>query len=124
NGADINIKGNKIGYYKEINNSISSTPVADDGIEFHGDVEGSADVDIIDNWIKAQDDGIQFFDRIRNTADVLIGGYNDGNKIWAGDNGISFWGEVKDESLVEIAYNDVDAGQDGVIFKAKTSNAV
>src|SRR5690606_24794545 len=26
--------------------------------------------------------------------------------------------------LVEIAYNDVDAGQDGVIFKAKTSNAV
>ena len=125
-GADINIDGNRIGYFaNNVGGPLSPQPVAGDGIEFHGPVTGNADIDITDNYIKSQEDGIKFAGEIRDQANVLIGGWGfsyDGNHVYAGGNGISFLDEVKGESLVEISHNTVDADKDGVVFKDKTSS--
>ena len=133
-GADINIDGNRIGYYASSVGGWLYTyrhgwdrRIADDGIEFKGNISGNADIDITDNFIRAKDDGIQFSGKIKDNANILIGGrpshYNsDGNTISAWDDGISFLDEVKDHSLVEISYNSIYGGDDGIYFKKDTSN--
>ena len=74
---------------------MSDERLADDGIEFAGDVKSNADVKITDNYIRAKDDGVQFSGEVRDRAVVLIGGHpsrrnNDGNWINAWDDGVSF----------------------------------
>ncbi|MCB9988330.1 MAG: right-handed parallel beta-helix repeat-containing protein [Rhodospirillales bacterium] len=127
-GSDISIDGNRLGYFAwnvggtVYENFGGDHRLADDGIEFAGPITGNADISITDNFIRAKDDGIQFSNTIGDFAKILIGGWNDENKISAWDNGIAFLGNIMGQSTVEISYNDVDAGNDGVLFDAETSN--
>ena len=117
-GAKILIDGNRIG--------TSRSAIADDGVEFKGAVNGDADIQITDNRMNVNDDGVQFTDMVSGMAHIIIGETPSdagGNKIWAGDNGVSFLGQVKGQSLIEIVKNYINAQSDGVLFNKKVSNA-
>lgn len=121
-GSEINIDGNRLGYYKKFNGQHVAAQLKDDGIEFDGKIEDDSSVKITDNRIKAADDGIKFNGKITDDARVLIGGYHDGNAIFAGGDGIQFGNDIEKHSLLEISYNNVDADENGIEFNGKTSN--
>jgi parallel beta-helix repeat protein len=129
--AVINIDGNRIGYTGTPNSGPANPAavVADDGIEFRGNITGNADINVTDNHIRSQDDGIVFFGTVGNTANILIGGSGDGNTIDAEDstsngNGVVFEKLVDGQALIEISYNNINADQDGVLFQGETRNAL
>ena len=126
NGAVVSIDNNRIGYTTP---SLASWPtvqalggVADDGIQFVADVTGNADIRITDNKIHALDEGIEFGGVVEEHAYVQIGGWRDGNGIWAGDNGIQFSDRITDWSQVVISHNFVRAGGNGILFEGATNN--
>jgi hypothetical protein len=127
--AIVNIDGNRIGY-----SGTAAAPttgagarVSDDGIDF-ATLSDDADINITDNWIRANDDGIVFNNNVDDFVNVLIGGLSDANTIDAANggngNGIVFEGTVEDQALLEISYNTVNADQDGILFQGQTSNAL
>jgi fibronectin-binding autotransporter adhesin len=127
-GAVVNIDGNRIGYGgNTFSGPYSANDVADDGIEFRGTVNGNADINITDNWIRASDDGIIFDSLVTGNANILIGGdleVPDGNRIIADDDGIQFGDDLTGQALVEISYNHIDAESDGIVFFGEVNNAL
>jgi hypothetical protein len=127
-GAVVNIDGNRIGYGgNTFSGPYSANDVADDGIEFRGTVNGNADINITDNWIRASDDGIIFDSLVTGNANILIGGdleAPDGNRIIADDDGIQFGDDLTGQALVEISYNHIDAESDGIVFFGEVNNAL
>ena len=122
--AKIIIDGNRIGY----NNALTQQAIIDDGIEFRGQVNGNADIDIVDNYIASLNDGVVFNGNISGNTNILIGGSGDANFIDADSggligHGIVFNGSLSGGSLINISYNTIDADQDGVLFNGATSNA-
>ncbi len=131
NGSDVTLSNNDI--YSE-----------NHGILFEDEVSGNSSVTITGGKIKLRDvsstilrsnnnaygissstlwpvasaDGIKFAGLVNN-ANVRVSGV----KIRATDNGIGFYDEVKGQSFITIAYNNIKAGLDGIVFKGKTSNA-
>ena len=123
-GAVINIDGNRLGYFAfSVGGPLTEERLADDGIEFSGEIKGNADINITDNYIRAKGDGVRFSDKIRDFANVLIGGLGDNNAINAWHNGVSFLNDITGQSLVEISYNGITASNDGIYFGDKIDNA-
>ncbi|MCB1581155.1 MAG: right-handed parallel beta-helix repeat-containing protein [Rhodospirillales bacterium] len=123
-GAEINMDGNRLGYYKKYNGQHISAELKDDGIEFDGKIEDDSEVKITDNRINAGDDGIKFNGKVTDDARIIIGGYRDGNAIFADGDGIQFGNDIEKHSLLEISYNDVDAEENGIEFNGETSNHI
>lgn len=122
-GSNLNIDGNRIGYGKTSSGYAFADRVSDDGIQILGDVQGSANVEITDNYINSNDDGVSIGD-VQDDARVIIGGVNDGNTINADGNGdgVQFFGDVEDHSTVTITHNEIQADKNAVLFSGDTSN--
>ncbi len=118
-GAKIKIDGNRIGY----NGDGSVNAINGDGIEFASAVNGNADIDVIDNRVRAigntsgTGDGVKFSGHVGGTANVAVGVLpTDGNNIDVTGNGVEFNGVTG--GTVSVASNTIVADENGVEFGA------
>lgn len=127
-GGVINIDGNRIGMTGTPNAAGSEGnfySLTDDGIEFRGAVNGSADINISDNTITAIDDGIRFNGAVGGNATITVGdGGAYSNDIQGNSgNGIVFESTVSGQALIDIVNNiQIRGGLDGIAFEGETSN--